>query len=525
MKFIKLFSTSALILSLGLFFSCEKSVSIDITDAPLIPLPGSIEATFGSFELSPTTTINLISDSDLQNSVSLLKESLEPATGYILGTKSVNSPAAGINLIVDTTSQINSEGYELEILKNRVEIKSVDEKGLFYGIQTLIQLFPPEIASSDKMGETWLVGTGVIKDSPDFGHRGAMLDVARHFFSVADVKKFIDHISNYKINVLHLHLSDDQGWRIEIKSWPNLTKIGGQTQVGGGQGGFFTQEEYKDLVAYAASKFITVIPEIDMPGHTNAALASYAELNCNNKATELYTGIEVGFSTLCTSKEIVYQFADDVIRELSEMTPGEYIHIGGDETHATSQEDYIPFMSRVQEITIKYGKKNMAWDEVAHSDMKPGTVAQFWDNAENAKKAISKGGKILVSPAKKAYLDMQYDSTSKLGLHWAAYIEADDAYNWDPSTYAEGITKDDIIGVEAPLWSETIEKMDDIEYMIFPRITAIAEIGWTSSEKRDWEGYSSRLSEHSSMWDIKGINYYRSNRVDWPAKTELNPVE
>ena len=503
--------------------SCQKSPSIDISNAPLVPLPKLIEATQSSFTLNAQTKIYVVeseAENELDNLVTLVKNAIEPSTGFELEAAMSKSPQNGINLIIDPDNARGDESYELEVTNQQVRISSSGEAGLFYGLQTLLQLCPPEIAASKKQSKDWLIGTGKISDGPDFGYRGAMLDVARHFFSVKDVKKYIDHIAAYKLNMLHLHLSDDQGWRIEIKSWPELAKIGGQTQVGGGKGGYYTQEQYNDIVDYAAKRYITVIPEIDMPGHTNAALASYPELNCNNKATELYSGIEVGFSTLCVDKEITYQFIDDVIRELVSMTPGDYIHIGGDESHVTSMEEYIPFMNRVQDIVLSHGKKNIAWDEVAHADIREGTVAQFWAEEKNAKMVIEKGGKLLVSPAKRAYMDMQYDSTSTLGLHWAAYIEADDAYTWDPSTYVEGISKDDIIGVEAPLWSETIEKMNEIEYMIFPRVTAIAEIGWTTSDLRSWEGYSTRLAEHSNVWDVKGINFYRSKLIDWPTKTE-----
>lgn len=317
------------------------------------------------------------------------------------------------------------------------------------------------------------------------------------------------------MNVLHLHLSDDQGWRIEIKSWPNLTAHGGTTQVGGGAGGFYTQEQYSDLVKYAAERNVLIIPEIDMPGHTNAALASYPELNCSGKATELYTGTEVGFSTLCTQNEVTYKFIDDVIRELAAITPGQYIHVGGDESHVTKIEDYIPFINRVQDIVYAHGKTMIGWDEVALATLKPTSVAQFWAKEENAKAAVAQGAKVIVSPAKKAYLDMQYDSTSVFGLHWAAYIEVDAAYNWDPATYTPGVTKENIVGVEAPLWSETIAKLDEVEYLVFPRLPGIAEVAWTKPELRNWDEYKARLAAHGPRFKAQDINYYPSTLVPW----------
>ncbi|MCB0846521.1 MAG: family 20 glycosylhydrolase, partial [Bacteroidetes bacterium] len=299
--------------------------------------------------------------------------------------------------------------------------------------------------------------------------------------------------------------------------WPKLTEVGGSTEVGGGEGGFYTQEQYTDLVNYAAERFITVVPEIDMPGHTNAALVSYPELNCNPKMPkpELYTGTEVGFSTFCTDKKQVYEFINDVLVELVALTPGPYIHIGGDESHVTAMKDYIPFIEQVQEFVVSKGKQVIGWDEITHAQLAPNTVAQFWDNAKNAQNGVKQGAKILMSPAKKTYLDMQYDSTTQWGLHWAAYIEVEDSYNWEPTTYAEGISREDILGVEAPLWSETVTNIDEVEYMVFPRLPGIAEIAWSSAEVRDWETYKVRLGAMKSRFEAMGINYYASKQVPW----------
>ena len=319
------------------------------------------------------------------------------------------------------------------------------------------------------------------------------------------------------MNKLHLHLSDDQGWRIEIKSWPNLAQHGGSTQVGGGEGGYYTQEQYSDIVNYAKERYIDIVPEIDMPGHTNAALASYPELNCSGKATELYTGTSVGFSTLCTSKEITYKFIDDVIRELAALTPGKYIHIGGDESHATKIEDYIPFINRVQEIVALHGKNVLGWDEIALSTLKPDAVAQFWANVKNANLAVEQGARILMSPAKKAYIDMKYNRETPLGLRWAGLIEVDTAYLWDPATYATGIGRDNITGIEAPLWTETITKMDDIEFMTFPRLPGYAEIGWTPANERKWDEYKLRLAKQGERFRALDINFYKSKVVPWDS--------
>ena len=393
-------------------------------------------------------------------------------------------------------------------------MKPIQKQGLFYGIKTLEQLLPLTIPEGSVADTALAIGPATITDYPRYGYRGSMLDVARHFFDMDVVKQYIDYLARYKMNVLHLHLSDDQGWRIEIKSWPKLTEIGGSTEVGGGEGGYYTQAQYKDLVAYAAERFMIIVPEIDMPGHTNAALASYPELNCNGKARELYTGTEVGFSTLCTDKEVVYQFADDVIRELAELTPSPYIHVGGDESHVTAKPDYIKFVNRMQEIVTKHQKTMVGWDEITLANLAPTAIPQYWSSEENARNAIEKNLQVIMSPAKRMYLDMKYNEETKLGLTWAAMIEVNDAYEWDPEEMEEVIKDENILGIEAPLWSETIDSMDDIEFLLFPRITAYAEIGWTPKGQRDWEDYKKRLGIQQLWMDKEEINYYQSKLLN-----------
>jgi len=272
-----------------------------------------------------------------------------------------------------------------------------------------------------------------------------MLDVARHFFGVEDIKRYIDLITHYKMNRLHLHLTDDQGWRVEIKSWPKLTEIGAKAQVNGGGGGYYTQQQYKEIVDYARSRYVMIVPEVDTPGHTNAALASYAELNCSGEAPSLYEGTKVGFSSLCIDKEITYQFLDDVIRELAALTPTPYIHIGGDEARSTSEEDYKKFIKHVQEIVISHGKIAIGWSEIGEAKILPGTIAQHWVGA-GYQAAKRQGAKIILSPANKTYLDMKYDNTSPLGLDWGALISVKGSYDWEPGSYMNELEESDILG-------------------------------------------------------------------------------
>ncbi|MDO8952790.1 MAG: beta-N-acetylhexosaminidase [Draconibacterium sp.] len=494
--------------------SCTKKAPTDLTKTSFIPKPVSVVATGESFQLTSSTVVYYQEGVEgLQQTAQYLANEINRISGFTPEVKpSTEITATGIYLSAALQdNELGSEGYEISADKKQIIIAAKSSAGCFNGIQTFLQTLPVKANSNEPLQ----IPTGTIRDFPEFGYRGAMLDVARHFFSVEDVKRFIDFLATYKMNALHLHLSDDQGWRIEIKSWPKLTEIGGSTEVGGGEGGFYTQEQYTEIVKYAQERNIIIIPEIDMPGHTNAALASYAELNCDGKARELYTGIEVGFSTLCTSKEITYQFVDDVVREIAAITPGPWFHIGGDESHVTPMEDYIPFVNRVQEIVVKHGKKVIGWDEIANATPVEGAAVQFWDNVKNTGMALEKGAKVIISPASRAYLDMQYDSTTHLGLHWAGYIEVDKGYSWNPLELVPGITKEQILGIEAPLWTETLTNIDEVEYMVFPRLPGYAEIGWTSPDSRSWEEYKLRLAQHGKRFEAMDINFYRSPMVPW----------
>jgi hexosaminidase len=278
--------------------------------------------------------------------------------------------------------------------------------------------------------------------------------------------------------------------------------------VDGDPGGYFTQAQYAELVDYAASRYIDIVPEIDLPGHTNAALAAYPELNCDGKAPDLYTGIEVGFSSLCIDKEVTYQFVDDVIRELAALTPGPFIHVGGDEAHSTSDADYAAFMTRVQEIVRSHGKQVLAWEEAARIELAPGSAVQHWRN-EMAARAAGQGAQVIMSPAAHAYLDMKYDDSTPLGLNWAGNIGVEKAYDWDPATVQPGIPEAAILGVEAPLWTETMRSMDDLEFLVFPRLLGHAEIGWSPAAGRSWDEYRQRLLGHAARLDALGVNFYR----------------
>jgi hexosaminidase len=459
--------------------------------------------------------------------------SIGPAPGASIGPASEPS----IHLALSgPSSAMGDEGYELVITEERVDVSAPTPAGLFYAVQTIRQLLPAVVEYTAAYPRPLFMPVGRIVDAPRYEWRGAMLDVARHFRSVRDVKRFIDLMAIYKLNRLHMHLSDDQGWRIEIPGWPRLTEHGGSTEVGGGPGGFYTAAEYTEIVEYAAERFITLVPEIDVPGHTNAALASYPELNCDGMAPELYTGTRVGFSSLCTHEEITFEFLDDVIGEISALNPGPYFHVGGDEARETDEEDYVAFIERVQEIVRSHGKRMIGWDETATTELAPESLVQLWrplwpdpdapepDSARAAAmaalqagvtRAVEVGASFILSPADRFYLDMKYDPEIVLGLAWAGTIDLRRVYDWEPSDAFADIPESSVAGVEAPLWSETVGTMADVEYMAFPRLTAVAELGWSPAEARDWGSFRRRVAAHGARWTALGVNFRRSELVDW----------
>jgi hexosaminidase len=403
----------------------------------------------------------------------------------------------------------------LTVAPDGISLVAHHPAGLFHGVQTLRQLLPAAIEGVAPAAGPWTIPAVRITDRPRFAWRGAMLDVTRHFFGKADVERFVDLLAYYKMNRLHLHLSDDQGWRIAIDAWPQLTAVGGASQVGGATGAFyFTKADYAELVAYAADRYITVVPEIDMPGHTNAALASYAELNCDGTARSPYTGTEVGFSSLCMQKDVTRAFITDVVRELAAATPGPYLHVGGDEARSTDPADYTRFMEDVQQIVASFGKQPIGWEELATTHLQPTAIVQQWHGGMTAR-AIAQGAKVILSPANRIYLDMKYNPRTPLGLTWAGTTDVGAAYDWDPATLLPGLRESDILGVEAPLWTETITQLTDIEYMAMPRLAGVAEIGWTPQARRRWDEYRRRLSAHAAHLQAMGVGFYRSPQVAW----------
>ncbi|MFF7246046.1 beta-N-acetylhexosaminidase [Embleya sp. NPDC008237] len=395
------------------------------------------------------------------------------------------------------------EAYELVVTEHGATIRAGAPAGLYRGAQTLRQLVPAK--------PPFELRPAVVRDAPRYPYRGIMIDLARHFYPPAEMRRLIDHLAAYKFNHLHLHLTDDQGWRIAIEGRPRLTGIGAATQVGGGPGGFWTADDYRAVTEYAGERFITVVPEIDMPGHTNAAIVAYPELAHDGKPHVPYTGTQVGFSSLRIDGEATYTFLDEVLGRLAELTPGPYLHIGGDETHTLEPAQYRAFMARAQPLVAKHGKQTMAWHQLASGDPAPGAILEYWGaSKQDAAKVVAAaraGHKVVMAPADHAYLDMKYSGGERLGVTWAGTVDVRKSYDWEPSTHLPGMPADAVLGVEGALWGETIRSVVDAEYLLFPRIASVAEAAWSRPERRDWADFRTRAAAHEARWDAQGIKY------------------
>jgi hexosaminidase len=503
-------------------------------ELPLVPLPADVVVHEGRMPVTAKTRVHGHSPAiDAFLSSVVRRGGPDIARGDAAGAV----PAPGDIVLAIDPGAAASEGYRLRV-GDHAEVTGADAAGLFYGVQTLLQMLRPD-SDGDGDGDGWSIARSAIDDAPRFAHRGVMLDVTRHFFGVDDVKRFIDATSALKFNRLHLHLSDDQGWRVQIDSWPRLTEV---SSSNGDPGGFYTKDDYREIVAHAAARHMMVIPEIDLPGHTHAIGVAYPELveapvlndalisqseklgHALPVAGESYEGWGVGHSSVRIREERTYDFVRDVVRELAEMTPGPYIHIGGDESLGTTQEDFDHFSERATRIVVEAGKTPVAWHEMgAAAGIAEGTVGQYWgmktptgSHAAEAAHFVERGGALIMSAADAAYLDMKYSADFPLGLTWAGIVDVRASYDWEPTDVLD-VPDAAILGIEAPLWSETTRTLDDVEQLVFPRAAAQAEIGWSprSGALRGWESFRRRLGGLAPLWKAEGIHYHPAADIPW----------
>ena len=539
-----------------LFFliSFNSTSQVPTNTISIIPQPVHILKGTGHFTFPKEVLIHAPDSPELVKTISILSERLSLPTGNHV-TFATSSNGATIKLLLNDSddSQLGKEGYTLSVTHTGIKIKANQPAGLFYGVQTLLQLLPSQIESKVLVKNiNWVVPIIEIQDFPKLGWRGLMFDVARHFFTKDEVKQYIDAMSKYKYNVLHLHLTDDEGWRIEIKGYPKLTEIGAWNVKREGEfgdfipplaneprnyGGFYTQEDIKELVRYAKDRFIEIMPEVDVPGHSLAAIASYPELSCTPDAVnyKVRSGEKIMDwsggappkalldNTLCPANELAYSFMDSVISQLATLFPFEYIHLGGDEApinfwqkneqikalmaregikNSTEVQGY--FTRRVEKIVESKGKKMMAWDEVLEGGVSPTTAVMSWRGMKYGIEAALNKHEVVMSPTTYAYLDyMQSDVISEPRVY--ASLRLNKSYEFEP--VPEGVDPQYIKGGQANLWTEQVYTIRQAEYMTWPRAFAIAESVWSPKDKKNWSEFFSRVEEHFKRLDFSETKY------------------
>ncbi|MEE6296340.1 family 20 glycosylhydrolase [Georgenia wangjunii] len=528
----------------------------------LIPRPVSLEVDEEGEPFVLTSGAQIVADDEAASAGEFLADILRPSTGYELPVVDDSDDGGDITLEVGPEHAVEGyedhpEAYTIDVDDEGIVVAATEPHGVFNGVQTLRQLFPSFVEHDEVTSGPWAVPALSVLDAPRFDYRGIMLDVARSFQTVDEVKEYIDALVQLKMNHLHLHLADDQGWRIEITNegrvegddidYTRLTSISGQTAMteGGyndepGHTGFYTQEDYAEIVDYAAERHIVIVPEIDTPGHTQAALHAIPQLNTEGAAPEPdpETGVppahgtgEVGHSTLDTRNEVTYTFLEHVWAQIAEMTPGPYLHIGGDESHVTEEVDYIYFMDRMIDIVEDLGKEPFGWNELALADVHEGNVLQMWSagtaGADIAPERVNENGaQLVISDAPQAYLDQRYDgddpgdpddSVSPIGLSWACRdnCTVERYYDWDPLALFPEANPEGFLGVEGPLWSETVRGIDQALWLVLPRAAAVLEIGWTEQEQRRFDNFAERLASLGGRMTLQDHNFYATPLIDW----------
>jgi hexosaminidase len=501
----------------------------------VIPEPVEIEKHTGSFEITKKTKIN--ADAELNDVAIYLQKLFLPAMGWKIPITSEVNDESFIKLILSNASEIGEEGYILKTTEKGTVIESKTSKGVFYGLQTLRQLMPKEIESQKiKSKIKWKIPIVTIKDYPRFKWRGFMLDEARHFMGTSVVKKLLEVMALHKLNKFHWHLVDDQGWRIEIKKHPKLTEIGAFREVKEGRGeealpnkpgiygGYYTQEEIKEIIVYAKERFIDVIPEIEMPGHCSAALAAYPELSCRGKASEVPTRWGIFADVYCPGKKRVYEFLEEVLSEVIEIFPYETIHIGGDEVpkkrwkkcpdckqkmKELGIEDvkklHIHLTNHFQKFLESKSKRLMGWNQILEPELSSQALCQFWlGNKGKVIEHMKNGGEVIGSNYLSTYLDHPYQ-----------IISLKKAYHYKPKFARKKDNLDDkVIGIEPPLWTERIPNEKRLYWQAFPRLTAYAETSWTQKKTKNYDHFIRKLTVFQKRLDVLGINYATLKEVE-----------
>ena len=493
----------------------------------IIPKPIKVDVKQGNFTLINNTVI--LTDPDLKKQAEFLKSLITPATGFELVIKDLSKKDGNNTIILNFNESqeiLNPEGYILDASENKIEILGQRPQGIFYGIQTLRQLLPVGIESSSKINRKWPIPCVRIEDFPQFSWRGFMLDESRHFFGKKTVKKMLDIMASLKFNIFHWHLTDDQGWRIEIKKYPRLLEIGSKrkgTMITRKKidkipiSGSYTQDEIKEIIEYASNRFITIIPEIDVPGHVTAALASYPELSCTGGPFEVSTHFGIHKEILCVGKEKVFEFVQDVLNEVMEVFPSKIIHTGGDEVPKrrwkkcsdcqarinkeglrSEEELQVYFTNRIAKYLESKGRRLMGWNEILNDKLAENAICHYWnENFNEVLENARKGRNIVMSEMRAVYLNYPYSRTPLCNT-----------YGYDPiPNELEFNFHEKVLGLEACVWAEYVKNNKRLEFQAFPRLIAVAETGWTLKENKDYHSFLARLNEFIQRLSFYDVNY------------------
>jgi len=494
------------------------------TEPSIIPLPQQISFESGAFTIDSSTKIHLASENPgLKSAAEYFADLIRQSSGIELSIVQPSSeePVNAIVLVL-ADQGLGNEGYELLVSVNGIKVTGTTTQGVFYGLQSLRQLLPPQIESSERVeGLELSVPLVQIKDQPRYAWRGLMLDESRHFLGKAYVKKLLDQMAVLKMNVFHWHLTDAPGWRLEIKQYPKLTTVGGigNKSDPDAPAAFYTQDDIREIVAYAAARHIQVLPEIDMPGHATAANRAYPENTGggNEKRPDF---------TFNPGREETYSFLTDILEETVELFPAPWIHYGGDEVHfANEQWINLPevkalmaehglkdlkevehyFNRRMANEIHRLGKKTVAWDEVVDAGVDPDKAMIIWwrhNMPEQLTKALDQGYEVVLSPRRPLYFDFVQDDTHEVGRRWEGFNDLEQVYNFPGHDSAQ------ILGMQASMWTETVQTKERADFMIFPRLTAVAEAAWTNDDNKNYEHYQQRLRAMLERYDLQGINYF-----------------
>lgn len=545
---MNVFKTMLVLVLIAITASCKKSKEAKVfttEDITVIPKPVALNLEQGSFEFTGKTTF-VTTDASQKEVTKVLIDKFKNAAGWTL---SISERAPENNFIQFTVDEnLEKEAYKLEVNSSRVIISANGNAGFLYGIETLRQLLPVSIESESVVSnEQWQIPNLSITDNPRYKYRGLMLDVSRHFFEIDYLKKTIDRLAMLKMNVLHLHLVDDQGWRIEIKKYPKLTEVGawrvdqedkhwdGRDETSpdekGTYGGFYTQDQLKDLVAYAATKNVEIIPEIEIPAHVSSAIAAYPELSCHERPIGVPSGGVWPITDIyCPGKEHTFEFLENVLVEVMDIFPSKYIHVGGDEATKTNWEKCADckkrmrseklenveelqsyFIKRMERLINSKGKLLIGWDEILEGGLAPEATVMSWRGVAGGLEAAKQGHDVIMTPGSHCYFDHYQGPQNEEPLAWGGYTPLSKVYTFDP--IVGGMTETEanhVLGGQANLWSEQIKTEPHSEYMIFPRLAALSETLWSTKESRNWEDFSLRMTSMFKRYDVMDINYAKS---------------